>query len=378
MDMVRTVRMTVAALAMLTGAMVATGASAGILDALKVMRNNRPPSTPFARMTPPPAPDYAQPASWAALPEMRDAADLTPHGIDAIDQTRAPADVFFIYPTVFFSRAAWNADISDTTYRQQVQDLPLASQASAFNACCAIYAPHYRQMTLGGFVRWSANSEAALDLAYRDVSRAFDAFLARTGNRPFIIAGHSQGSRLARRLIAERIDGTPLHRRMIAGYLIGHWMEQPWFDARTDVRLCTNAAQTGCVVTWSSFAEGRDGSGQRRTLARTSRYRPEGVRQPYACTNPIDWSAGTAMVPASDHAGGWLPAIDGDRHSSLTPQMVSARCADGALYVSPPPQDYLDRQIPFGNFHNVDINLFWMNIRRNAVERVASPGRQPR
>ena len=359
-------------------ALGAVSAQAGILDALRAMRNNRPPSVAFNRMTPPPAPDYANAASWAALPGTRDGADLTPRGVDAINQNRAPADVFFIYPTVFFSRDAWNADIGSPQYRQDVDTLPLASQASAFNACCAIYAPHYRQMTLGGFVSWSANSDAAMDLAYQDVSRAFDAFLARTGNRPFIIAGHSQGSRLARRLIAERIDGTPLYRRMVAGYLIGHWVEQPWFDARRDVRPCTAAAQTGCIVTYSSFVEGRDGAGQRRTLARTSRYRPEGVRQAYVCTNPLDWSAGTARVDARANTGGWLPVTDGSAQSSLTPQLVSARCADGALYVSSPPQAYLDRQIPFGNLHNVDVNLFWMNIRQNAVERVAAPGRQPR
>ncbi len=352
-------------------------ASAGVIDALKIARNNKPPPFAFDARRAPHAPDYASRESWAALPDMQDEADLTPGGVSAIDQTRAPADVFFIYPTVFFSKDQWNADIADPAYRKAIGELPLRSQATIFNGCCAVYAPHYRQMTLGGYVKWSANSEASMDLAYADVSRAFDQYL-RTANRgrPFIIAAHSQGSRIARRLLAERIDGTPLAKRMIAAYLVGHWMEQSWFDARRDIRPCASRADLGCVVTYSSFEEGRDATKQRLLLGRTSNYRPETLRRPYVCINPLDWSRTGARVDRSYNAGGWMPAEGGV--TRLDPQLVSARCDDGAVYISRPAKTYVDRAIPFGNYHNVDYNLFWMNIRQNAVERVAAFGQRPR
>lgn len=352
-------------------------ASAGVVDALKIARNNQPPSFAFDRGKSPPAPDYGRRESWAALPGIADAADVTPPGVSAIDQAKAPADVFFIYPTVYFARDHWNAEISDPVYRKAVDDLPLRSQATVFNGCCAIYAPHYRQMTLGGYVKWSANSEAAMDLAYADVARAFDQYLRTWNNgRPFIIAAHSQGSRIARRLIAERIDGTPLAQRMIAAYLIGHWIEQSWFDSRRDIKPCASRSDLGCVVTYSVFEEGRDATRQRLLLGRTSNYPPERIRQPYVCINPLEWSRGSARVDRSWNAGAWMPGEGVE--SALEPQLVSARCDDGAVYISKPGKAYVDRAIPFGNYHNVDYNLFWMNLRQNAVERVAAFGQRPR
>jgi hypothetical protein len=345
-------------------------APAQILAALKAVRNNQPPTQPFDPRTAPAAPDYRADASWAALPQTRDAADGTPAGVRAGDQMRAPVDVFFVYPTTFFSKTQWNAAITDRTNNAAIDAGPLRGQASVFNGCCAIYAPRYRQMTLGGFVKWSANSEAAMDLAYGDVSRAFDEFLRRTNGRPFIIAGHSQGSRLARRLVAERIDGTPLARRMVAAYLVGTWIERAWFDGLRDVKPCTGATDTGCVLSWSSFAEGRNAPAQRITLGRSSGYRPEVVGRDYVCINPLSWSAGPAKADKSLNHGAWLYG-PGPRPRPLDVGLMSARCRDGALYVSPPGiKLYTDLVIPFGNFHNLDYNVAWMNVRENVQRRV--------
>ncbi|MGK3961750.1 hypothetical protein WMF38_52675 [Sorangium sp. So ce118] len=50
------------------------------------------PGAPFDAGAPPPAPDYADPRSWSALPERDDAGDLWPTGAPAVDQRRAAAD----------------------------------------------------------------------------------------------------------------------------------------------------------------------------------------------------------------------------------------------------------------------------------------------
>jgi hypothetical protein len=365
---IRTIATAATALAMLG----ATTSSAGVLDALKMMTNNKPPKTPFDPRTAPPAPDYRKQASWAALPEIRDATDVAPAGVAQVDQRNAPADVFYIYPTTFFSQTQWNASITDPANNTRIDQLPLRSQGSVFNGCCAVYAPRYRQMTLGGYVKWSANSEAAQDLAYQDVARAFDEYLSKYNKgRPFIIAGHSQGSRIARRLIAERIDGRPIARRMVAAYLIGHWIERAWFDGLRDIKPCTTATDTRCVVTYSSFEEGRKATFQRITLGRSSNYTPETIRRPYVCINPVTWTTGPAASPIRRQLGGWLPGDTGPTPRPV-PQMVTARCLDGAVYVSAVGKDYASKAIPFGNFHNIDYNIFYMDIRANAVARVAA------
>lgn len=346
--------------------------NAQLLQAIKAVRNNQPPAFAFDPARAPAPLDYADIASWAALPETRDAGDVAPAGLSPGDQAQAEVDVFFIYPTVFFSRDAWNADPRDAGYRQLVSDGPLRSQASLFSGCCRVYSPHYRQMTLGGYVKWSPNSVAATELAYSDVARAFDEFLKRNKGRPFIIAGHSQGTRLARLLIERRIDGTNLANRLVAAYLIGHWIEAEWFDRLKSLRACTGATDTGCAITYSTFAEGRNATSQRLTLARTSNYAPERVKRPYACINPLSWSTGTTRADKRLNRGAWLYG-SGPGPRAYEPGLVSARCKDGALYVSKPGQKiYTDLVIPFGNFHNLDYNMVYMNLRENLPVRIGA------
>ncbi|UIJ46456.1 DUF3089 domain-containing protein [Sphingomonas cannabina] len=359
-------------LALAAAALAVTGPASGqLLQALKIMRNNRPPAAPFAQLKPPPPPDYARPSEWAALPTTRDEADATPPGIRAIDQTQAEVDVFFIYPTVLMSRDVWNADTRDPELNRRIETTTIRSQATVFNGCCAIYAPRYRQMTLGGYMKWSDNSVKATELAYSDVARAFRVFLDRYNRgRPFILAGHSQGSRLARLLIEREIDGRPVANRLVAAYLLGHWIEADWFSHLRSVRACTRAFDTGCVVTWSTFAEGRDGSAQRRTLGIQSKYKPEQLKRPYVGINPLTWTTDGTVAPKSLNKGSWLPG-PGPALRSLDVGLVSARYRDGAVYVSPPGiKSYTDYVIPFGNYHNLDYAMFWMNLRENAQTRV--------
>ena len=362
----------IVAAAVLTGAALPT---APLAQSLKILMNNLPPRTPFERTPRPPAPDYTRAQAWAALPTRADGADVAPRGERP---ARAPvADVFFVPPTTFLGGKRWNAAIDDAAVNARTDSTSLRSQASAFNACCAVYAPRYRQMVLGGYLRWSRNSQAASDLAYADVAAAFDHYL-RTWNkgRPFIIAAHSQGSRHARRLIDERIDGRPVARRVVAAYLPGHWIERAWVRGLRDFHVCASPADTRCVASWSTYAEGNDASRQRRTLGRNTRYRPEAVGRDYVCTNPVSWTDDGETAPARANRGAWLYG-DGKQPRAAQPRLVSVRCRDGAAYVSPPGDPAFTRDLlPNGNFHNYDYQLSYMNIRANAVERVAAFARR--
>ena len=185
------------------------------------------PDDHFDAAKAPPAPDYAKQSSWGALPGMKDASDVAPAGSTMIDPARAPADVFFINPTSYFSGRHWNADAADADTNAKTDKGSLRNQASVFNGCCAVYAPRYRQMTFGGFIAPSKDSAAAMDLAYSDVKRAFEYYLAHDNHgRPFIIASHSQGSRHAKILVQEMIDGTPLMKQFVAAYIVGNWLDR--------------------------------------------------------------------------------------------------------------------------------------------------------
>ena len=120
--------------------------------------------------------------------------------------------VFYIHPTTYLERDRWNAPLhadGDTEFRTR---LFVQSQASAFNGAGEIWAPRYRQAAFGAFLLKSEDANKALDLAYRDVAAAFDAFLAEAGDRPIILAGHSQGALHLTRLLREKVAGKPIAR----------------------------------------------------------------------------------------------------------------------------------------------------------------------
>ena len=67
------------------------------------------PPTPFDVAKAPPAPDYANAAAWAALPDKDDPSDWVPEGLPKEDNPlRDKADVFYIHPTGYFGKT-WNA-----------------------------------------------------------------------------------------------------------------------------------------------------------------------------------------------------------------------------------------------------------------------------
>ncbi len=82
-----------------------------------------------------PAPDYARPESWAALPGRLDLADVVPPGLEqADDQFEAAADVFFVHPTTLLSPASWNGPVDDPV-------LNLATDQGSIKHQTSVYAP---------------------------------------------------------------------------------------------------------------------------------------------------------------------------------------------------------------------------------------------
>ncbi len=177
------------------------------------------PKTSFDQTAEPPTPDYRQSSAWAVWPGVASAADTVPGGAKPGGASAPDADVFFVHPTTFLGNDAWNARFdADGFTGRPLTETVLGYQVSAFNACCRMFAPHYRQATISAFLRPSADSFKAYDLAYSDIVSAFDHYIRHENKgRPFILASHSQGSLHATRLIQEHIAEHPVVlRRLIA------------------------------------------------------------------------------------------------------------------------------------------------------------------
>lgn len=332
------------------------------------------PAGAFDAAKAPPAPDYASPDAWAALPERRDAADQAPEGTED-RQADAAADVFFIHPTTYFKKDGWNAPYTEGgDGAMSVDGGTMRAQASAFNGCCRVFAPRYRQATLWTFMDFTANSEAALDLAYKDIERAFDNFIAvRSGGRPFIIASHSQGSYHAMRLLEERVIGTSLAKRLVAAYAVGGPVPEAF--ARPALPACQSPEQTGCIVGWNTVSAAARPDPRRD---RNAIIWLDGHYQPIAgrtllCVNPLDWSVNGA-APASLNLGALPSKQQPGSLSAPLPAYAGAACRNGYLIVEFPDggDAFTSRLTGKGSYHIFDYNLFYMNIRVNAEERVAA------
>jgi hypothetical protein len=325
----------------------------------------------------PPAPDYASPAAWAALPERPGRAADRPEGVPAA--TRAEAPVFFVHPTTDLSPTSGNARFdAGGEVGARVDGVVLRFQAAVFNGCCRIYAPRYRQATLHAVTANSAADYAADDLAYQDVSRAFSEFLRREPDGPFLVAGHSQGAIHVLRLLEERIVHTPLKGRLVAAYDIG--VALPAAIESLGLPICRRADDTGCVISWNTVRRGHDDRRRRESAVIwwDGRYQPVAGR-PLVCVNPLSWRL-AADAPAAANLG----AVYGEgRGRPIPPPVVAltgAWCEDGLLGVDVPLRErrhFGDLLTLTGVYHDFDYGLFYMNLRENAARRAAAWTRAP-
>ena len=295
----------------------------------------------------PVAPNYAEKENWAVLP------NAYPKSLEALvgPYEKKEVDVFFVYPTLLTDKKIplWNADIQSSPIRQDVIDQSVQYQASCFADAGNLYVPYYRQSHYKIYVPpYNKEEEKSRMIAYGDVKRAFQYYLDHYNEgRPIIIASHSQGSIMTGMLLQEFFDGTPLEKQLVAAYLPGIKIEASKF---TSLKEMTTPSATGGVVSWNTY--------KRNNLPdRYEKWYKGGIT-----TNPIVWND-QRITPLDKHKG----TLNTDK--KIYKGAVSIECIDGMVWSSVPkiPKRFFLSFIK--NYHFADINLFWEDIRINAVER---------
>ena len=242
--------------------------------------------------------DYGDPATWLCRPGREDACvlDQTTTVVAADGSVRleewaadpnAPVDCFYVYPTV--SRdATGNSDMQAGSGENGV----VRSQLARFASQCRLFAPLYRQVTLAALIARLSGTPMGedVDLAYTDVVDAWNHYLAYDNDgRGVILIGHSQGTGVLVRMIAEEIDGKPVLERIVSALLIGNNVAVP--DGKDvggsfqHMPLCRAADQIGCVITYMTF---------RSTLPPAQSFfaRVPGEGMVAGCTNPAALAGG--------------------------------------------------------------------------------------
>ena len=305
------------------------------------------PSAPFDPAAAAPAPDYGDRVNWAALPDREGLEDMVPAGVTGtVTQGDAPVDVFFIHPTGYLKGDSWTFSMDPNTATEENTRWMLANQASAYNGCCNVYAPRYRQANIFAYLRGEAIRDEVLAFAYEDVARAFEHFLNQFSNgRPFVIASHSQGTHHGARLLAEQIDGTPLAERLVAAYLIGGGLARAELETMADIALCTTADDLHCAVHWDTYSEAviDDGFPDLRGNV---------------CVNPLSWELDGGLAGRDQHLGAVpvsgrfqielngpdVPAgINFEPLAAPQPRTLEAQCRDGVLFITDQEQHALRR-----------------------------------
>ena len=325
------------------------------------------------------APDYRLEQNWASLPTKMDAADLVPEGIEVPPQGDHEADVFFIHPTGFLTSSSWTSPMDPNSGTEENTEFMMANMASAFNGCCDVYAPRYREANIFAYFGDLKRRDELLNFAYQDVKRAFEHYLQHNNaGRPFILASHSQGTHHAMRLLEEIIDPSEIHLRMIAAYTLGAVLiplSPGWFAKMQNVGPCQRTNDLHCVVHWDTMPDGSA---------------PIERPAPSLCTNPLNWTVNEEQVNRSRNIGAVIPEgtynlamghqpdiRSGDNFSALgtpIPNLVDARCQNGSLFVTK--QDTgpfkVMAHLMVESYHGLDYALFYMDIHENAKTRATT------
>lgn len=330
--------------------------------------------TPSIKFEPQPAlalTAYADPALWMVRPGNpgHSLVDWAPEGFAETGE-KLDVAVFFVHPTSYLKKTHWNAPLDDPD-AQRIGAIVTKANASVFSRAAEVWAPRYRQATFGAFVSDAPEARAAHDLAYQDVAQAFDAFVAaQPKDRGIVLAGHSQGSFIIKRLLKEKVAGKPLARRIVAAYPIGWLVDTARDLPEMGLPGCASPDQAGCVISYLSFTSQADTTMMRFAYERFAGKRAAPAAPHYLCSNPLTGGIG-GMAPASANRGAIVPDLTMEK-AKLTPQLVGAACADdGTLRIGEGP-DMGPFVLPGGNYHVYDYALYWINLREDFARRLAA------
>jgi len=296
-------------------------------------------------------------------------------GVRRVHRPRYPkVDCFYVYPTVS-DQPTGNANLEIDPVQRSVA----LYQAARYSEVCRVFAPMYRQVTVRALLGVAPGADS--ELAYADVRDAWRAYLQNeNGGRGVVLIGHSQGTFVLRRLIAEEIDPDAAARaKLVSAILLGgNVTVAAGSDVGGDfqnVAACRSRRQLGCAVAFSTF---------NAPVPQNALFGRAGSGRQVLCTNPASLRGGPVKVrsilPTAPFAPGSLIgastlAVGFTVPAVSTPWIeidgaYEAECssADDAnvLHLSPAPGAPLLNPVPDASWglHIVDANIALGDLTR--------------
>ena len=301
------------------------------------------------------APDYSQESCWFQIPEIT-----------------KDVDTFYVYATEYIESSLEEgapdyATLDNPEVREKTP-IEYATQASAYEDSTNVFVPYYRQ----GGVRYqnevaleTGNIDAAISgIPYDDISAALDYYFENYNNgRPFIIAGHSQGSAIVKYVLKHYFKDHPeYYERMVAAYPIGYSVTKDDLEECPYLKFATGETDTGVIISWNT--EGRKNVEEN---ARNVVVLPNAIS-----INPLNWKLDETYAPADENLGSYMlnmetlkpeyADVGADAQVNLERGVVvtTANCEPASMPEIFGPESY----------HGDDYSLYYNNIKDNVAKRV--------
>lgn len=217
--------------------------------------------------------DYSDKENWMTVPEITHA-----------------VDTFYLYPTCYLDdseEALPICNIDNQAVRERAQ-VVYENQATVFEESTNVFAPYYRQSNIYEVMGMDSRELEAFQKKEQrtDVYAALDYYFEHYNNgRPFIIAGHSQGSIMTKIVLGEYMAAHPeYYERMVAAYVIGYSITSDWLKEHPYLKFAEGAGDTGVIVSWNT----RDPEIRRNRISLWRTVRSASIRST---------GSGTALMP---------------------------------------------------------------------------------
>lgn len=305
-------------------------------------------------------PDYANSSNWLALPQT----------------STKEVDVFYLSDTTYQKAGPSSPNIgpiSNPEMKMGAQSM-LSRTATAFETVANIYAPYNRQIDSQYKSTLPIPEQLSLEagIPTSDAVSAFDYYIEHLNKgRPFILAGHSQGSNLTANILSGYMKDHPeLYKRMVAAYVIGFSVTSDYLAQNPQLKFAQGPDDTGVIISYNTEAPVMH--------ANNPVTMPGGI-----AINPITWTRSEDQATQVQNLGGI--AIDPQTgyamlDASGQPQMVK-QYADaqvnlqrGVVICSTADPSQLAPGNPAvlaGIYHPYDYPFFYFDIRANAENRIA-------
>lgn len=227
--------------------------------------------------------DYSDTDNWLNIPEIT-----------------YEVDTIYFYPTAFASDdpdAPIIVPVENETLRAGAQS-NFSMNESAYSHCTNVFAPYYRQSNLMALAGLNAEEFEAFQHQEQltDVYASLDYYFEHFNEgRPYILAGHSQGSAMIKIVLKEYMQAHPEHyQRMVAAYVLGYSITEQDLAFNPNLKFAQGADDTGVIVSWN--IEGPGNKDQQNAV----------VCEGAISINPINWKRDNTYAPAEDNLGTYI------------------------------------------------------------------------